>query len=70
MQLIHRTMLDDPDFQRIAHVLQIAHVFGPGNVFADAVSRAFLPTLRDTGSRKADLLSHFDSQEKAGAPYQ
>ena len=41
MQLIHRTMLDDAEFQRILHVLQIAHVFGSANVFADAVSRGY-----------------------------
>ena len=39
--LIHRTMLDDAEFQRILHVLQIAQVFGSANVFADAVSRGY-----------------------------
>ena len=41
MQLVHHAMLGDVEFQRIAHVLQIAHVFGPANVFADAVSRGY-----------------------------
>ena len=41
MQLVHRAMLDDAEFQRIARVLQIAHFFGPANVFADAVSRGY-----------------------------
>ena len=47
MQLVHRTMLDDAEFQRILHVLQIAHVFGSANVFADAVSCGYFSIVEE-----------------------
>ena len=41
MQLVHLAMLEEPEFVRLAVISDIAHVFGPGMVFADAVSRGY-----------------------------
>ena len=39
MQMIHLRLLDEAEFVRLAVITDIAHVFGPGNIFSDAVSR-------------------------------
>ena len=41
MQLIHLRLLEEAEFVRLAAISDIAHVFGPGNVLADAVSRDY-----------------------------
>ena len=41
MQLVHLRLLDEPEFIRLAAISNVAHVFGPGMVFADAVSRGY-----------------------------
>ena len=41
MQLVHLGLLEEPEFIRLAAISDVAHVFGPGMVFADAVSRGY-----------------------------
>ena len=39
MQMIHLRLLDEAEIVRLAAITDIAHIFGPGNIFSDAVSR-------------------------------
>ena len=41
MQLVHLKLLQEPEFIRLAAITDVAHAFGPGMVFADAVSRGY-----------------------------
>ena len=41
MQLVHLKLLQESEFIRLAAITDVAHVFEPGAVFADAVSRGY-----------------------------
>lgn len=47
MQLVHLRLLDLPEYNRVATRTEIAHVFGPANAIADAVSRGYFDILAD-----------------------
>ena len=47
MQLVHLRLVALPSFQRLASVTEIAHVYGPANPLADAVSRGYFGTLAE-----------------------
>ena len=47
MQLVHLRLLALPDFRRLAPVSEIAHIYGPANAMADAVSRGYFETLSE-----------------------
>ena len=46
MQLVHLKLLQNSEFVRLAAITDIAHVFGPGMVFADAVSRGYFDIVK------------------------
>ena len=41
MQLLHRALLDDPHFQRLAASSLVGHLYGETNVISDAKSRGY-----------------------------
>ena len=45
MQLVHLRLLALRDFRRLSPVTEIAHIYGPANAMADAVSRGYFDTL-------------------------
>ena len=47
MQLVHLRLVALPSFRRLASVTEIAHVYGPANPLADAVSRGYFDTLAE-----------------------
>ena len=47
MQMIHLRLLDEAEFVRLAAITDIAHVFGPGNIFSDAVSRGYFDMVEE-----------------------
>ena len=47
MQLVHMRLLSLPQFERIAARTQMAHVYGPANAIADAISRGYFDTLSE-----------------------
>ena len=46
MQLVHLALLESSEFVRLAAITDVAHVFGPGMVFADAVSRGYFDIVK------------------------
>ena len=46
MQLVHLKLLQSSEFIRLAAITDVAHVFGPGMVFADAVSRGYFDIVK------------------------
>ena len=47
MQLVHLRLIALPNFRRLAPVTEIAHIYGPANAIADAVSRCYFETLSE-----------------------
>ena len=47
MQLVHLRLLALPNFRRLAPISEVAHIYGPANAMADAVSRGYFETLSE-----------------------
>ena len=41
MQHVHTRLLDEPNYKRLSSITELAHFFGPANIFSDAISRGY-----------------------------
>ena len=41
MQHVHTRLLEEPNYQRLSNITELAHFFGPANIFSDAISRGY-----------------------------
>ena len=37
----HTRLLEEPNYQRLSNITELAHFFGPANIFSDAISRGY-----------------------------